>query len=164
MNENNDNFGDLKKLLKLKRHEIPPPGYFNRFSDGVIAHIQAGETRGAKFETESPFIRFLRFFELHPGVVGGFATSLCLVLLFGVVMAERSDDSTTPDIFNTVKAGGQPMTASLSGGVSSADNLVASAQTAGGITVSTNPLTSLQPSATLFGQANPLFQTASFGH
>ncbi len=47
MNENNKNFDELKRLLKLKRHEIPPPGYFNNFSGEVISRIRAGETGGS---------------------------------------------------------------------------------------------------------------------
>ena len=43
MNESENNFSELKRLLKLKRHEVPPPGYFNDFSAEIIARIRAGE-------------------------------------------------------------------------------------------------------------------------
>ena len=39
MNKNEDNFETLKQLLKLKQHEVPPPGYFNNFSDQILSLI-----------------------------------------------------------------------------------------------------------------------------
>jgi hypothetical protein len=161
MNEENQNFDELQKLLKLKRYEIPPPRYFNEFSGNVMARIRAGESAGKQTAAETPWIfRFLHIFDGRPGLVGGFATSLCLLLVFGVVLVQRPE-SAPQDIFSSNTADqSTPQVASLS-----ATPDLAAATPGGGITVSTNPASSLQPAATLFGQPNAsqLFTPASFG-
>ena len=43
MNAAPDNFEKLQKLLALKRHEPPPPGYFTNFSSKVMARLEAAE-------------------------------------------------------------------------------------------------------------------------
>jgi hypothetical protein len=166
MSENEQNFEQLGKLLKLKQHEVPPPGYFNRFSGQVIARIRAGEAaKPQNFaermqENSSWLANLLRIFDAKPGMIGGFATSMCLLLLLTVVFAERSEQA-PKNIFATV--GSESATPSMAS-TSGTAPMLATANVSGGIAVSTNPVTSIQPVATLFGQpaSAGLFQQASF--
>jgi hypothetical protein len=170
MNEQDQNFEQLKQLLKLKRLEVPPPGYFNHFSDNVVSRIRAGEAGGnrtmiERLQTEAPWLLgFIRVFETRPGMIGGFATSLCLLLILGVVFAEYSDRSAKKlqvlDIAGTASQSGNSV-ASIAPSI--APTLMASSDSVG-IVASTNPVASLQPVATLFGQpdSSSLFQQASF--
>lgn len=94
MNENQPNFESLRRLLSLKRHETPPPGYFNNFSRQVIARIRAGEDEapaGSLFGYMPWLFRLLQSFETKPVFAGGFATALCALLLFGAVIAQRPE-------------------------------------------------------------------------
>lgn len=166
MNENQQNFDELKRLLKLKQHEIPPPGYFHRFSDQVVSRIRAGEAGGShtaieRLEVTAPWlVNLFRVFETKPGIVGGFAVSLCLLLVLGVVFAEYSEPSAQPSmaIADPVPQQSANTLASLAAPAG------APAHVSGGIVASTNPVLSLQPVTTLFGQSgsSPLFQTAGF--
>jgi hypothetical protein len=44
MNPQADNFEQIRKLLALKRHEQPPPGYFQNLSARIISRLEAAET------------------------------------------------------------------------------------------------------------------------
>jgi hypothetical protein len=102
MKENENNFESLRRLLALKRHETPPPGYFENFSSEVTARIRAGDagrTAGVskQLTDELPwFFRLLSTFEAKPAFTGAFASALCLLLLFGIVYAERPDIAPQP--------------------------------------------------------------------
>ena len=74
MKDNEQNFTELKKLLKLKQHEVPPPGYFNHCSGDVISRIRAGEAGASTFterlEKQAPWLmNYLHIFEAKPGIV-----------------------------------------------------------------------------------------------
>ena len=168
MNQNEQNFDALKKLLKLKQHEVPPPGYYNNFSGQVISRIRAGEANYAqsmteRLQAEAPWlVSLFRVFEARPGLIGAFATSLCLLLVGVVVFSERSEQASKNliAISEPTAPTGNAAVASLS----AAPIVAATDNSNSGIVASTNPVTSLQPTATLFGQSggSTLFQPAGF--
>lgn len=43
MSSPQEDFSKLRTLLASKRYEQPPPGYFNTFSDKVVARLEADE-------------------------------------------------------------------------------------------------------------------------
>jgi hypothetical protein len=160
MNENENNFESLRRLLAFKNRETPPPGYFNSFSAQVVNRIRAGEARepvtvAEQLFAEAPWLmRFLQIFEARPA----FAFALCLVLVFGIVFAERPDASAPQPVLQTAEASPAQLA-----DVSPAA-LVAQ-QPSGQILLAadnTNPATSLQPVASLFGQQNSFAQQVSF--
>ncbi len=156
MNESENNFESLRRLLALKRHEIPPPGYFNNFPRQVMSRIRAGETAESRgIAGLSWLLKFLQVFEAKPAFASAFASSLCLLLLLGIVYAERPDTMLKTTLLASVT---QPAV-SLADATSPVFS-PAPAQT--GLMVSTNPVLSLEPVASVFGQENPLAQPVSF--
>ncbi|HLX69574.1 MAG TPA: hypothetical protein VKV04_08100 [Verrucomicrobiae bacterium] len=88
MNPESENFDSLRRLLALKRHEVPPPGYFNRFSRDVMARIKVGDG-GDAIGAELPwFQRVFGMFELKPMFAGAFGMTVCALLISGVVSSE----------------------------------------------------------------------------
>jgi len=159
MNENENDFESLRRLLTLKRHETPPPGYFNSFPDLVMQRIRFNQAHAAtniseELFTQAPWLgRVLQAFSMKPVFASGFVGALCMVLFFGIVYAERPD--LTPEPMLRTEAA----TASLAS--LSPASLAQPAQPVG-IVSSTNPVLSLQAAAPNFGQANPLAQPVSF--
>src|SRR5436305_12774238 len=90
MNPDSENFDSLRKLLALKRHEIPPPGYFDRFSRDVMARIKSGDTGDELGMDLSWFQRFLRVFDVKPVFAGAFGTAVCAFLISGLVTSENT--------------------------------------------------------------------------
>jgi hypothetical protein len=153
MNENENNFDALRQLLKLKQHEMPPPGYFNRFSGQVIARIRAGEAARPASET-AWLVKFLQLFEFKPAFAGAFASALVLLLVFGIVYADRPDSSPQTLFQNSEQSSGSFAAATPSMLPQTADSI--------GIMASNNAASSLQPVASLFGSQNPFAQPVSF--
>jgi len=164
MNETDSNFEALRQLLALKKHEIPPPGYFDRFSGEVVSRIRAGES--ARPETmlerlfaEAPWLlKLIQAFESKPAFTGVFASALCLLIVAGIVYSDNP--AATPDTTAAqMSLNGSPMAAMSTGFL---DASAASPQ--GGMIISTNPVESLDPNAAPFGRPNPLLQPVSFTH
>lgn len=97
MSEDTENIEQLRRLLALKRHEQPPPGYFNKFSRQVILRIQAGE-RGEgtsifdRFTWEASWLqRIWAALETNPILAGAFGVALCALLISGVVYSDKGE-------------------------------------------------------------------------
>jgi hypothetical protein len=96
MKANNDQFENLRRALALKRHEQPPPRFFNDFSSQVIGRIRAGDKGDAagvtQFFWEVPWLqRFWTALEAKPLLSGSFAVAVCGMLVAGVVYSEKTD-------------------------------------------------------------------------
>ena len=144
MNENEHNFEELRRLLALKRHEIPPPGYFEDFSSMVIARIRSGDTA-----RELPWLlRFLQMFESRPAYPVAFASGLCTLLLFGIISVERQ-----PEIVSVFPA----MNNSGSYPFAMAQASIDPNRTLGAVIADTNPPVNLSGNSSLF-QPNSLLQ------
>ena len=97
MSQNTENFEQLRRLLKLKRYEQPPPRYFNEFSQQVIARIRAGErvednSFVERLLWEAPWLqRFWAAFEAKPMLAGVFGVAMCGLLVTGVLYSDKAD-------------------------------------------------------------------------
>jgi hypothetical protein len=82
MNSEPNDFEQLRKLLALKRHEVPPPRYFNKFSGSVIARLTT-----APAESLTWWQRLGLDFDFRPALMCGVGIVVCGLLSFGVISA-----------------------------------------------------------------------------
>lgn len=76
--------------MALKKHEMPPPGYFENFSDRVIARIEADE-----FTRSLPWWeRLASAFTLKPALAGAFGLMISAGVLAGVLFSGPAADKT----------------------------------------------------------------------
>jgi hypothetical protein len=80
-----DDFAQLQRLLALKRHEVPPPGYFENFSRQVIARIEAQSAAQAR----SWWTRWLAELDLRPAVACAYSLAVGGVLLVGLSLTPQ---------------------------------------------------------------------------
>jgi hypothetical protein len=91
MNSAPDDFNDVRRLLSLKRHEQPPPGYFQSFSAKVIARIEAAEVAAAAMPW---WRRVLAGLEAGPALAFSVAVIGGVALLAGLSSAPEPGGTT----------------------------------------------------------------------
>ena len=159
MSDNENNFETLRQLLAHKRQELPPPGYFAGFSSQVAARLRQAEAELPQSAQEELFsqapwlMRLLQNLELKPAFAGAFASELTLLLVLGIVYAERPDSQ--PDL---VLESSTPSAGTFASAQSSAFAPALSTDFA----ASNSAVASLQPVASLFGSQSGLVQPVSF--
>lgn len=99
MSQDSQDFESLRRLLSLKRHEQPPPGYFNKLPAQVVARIRAGESgeQGGleRFFWEAPWLqRLWTALETKPIMAAAFGAAVCSMLVGGIVYSEKADVQT----------------------------------------------------------------------
>ena len=100
MNSSPEEFDRLKNLLALKRHEQPPPGFFNHFSDKVIARIETGGPAARRSLRQRLFPEL----DAKPVLACAYGLVITGLLVVGLGVSE----SLEPDAANTAPNLGSP--------------------------------------------------------
>jgi hypothetical protein len=79
MNSDPSDFEALRKLMALKRHEQPPPGYFSRLPDKIILRLERGEGQLGFWE------KLLSALIFRPALAYGCALAAFSALTFSVI-------------------------------------------------------------------------------
>ena len=79
-----DEFDSVKQLLALKRHEEPPPGYFDRLPGEVRARIAQAQAR-----PEPWWRRWLEAWDVSPALATSYASVAVTLVLGGVWLAKQ---------------------------------------------------------------------------
>jgi len=87
-NDNSNDFDQLRKLLALKRYEIPPPRYFNEFSGQVMARLSRPQRDPLTWWQRLGFM-----IDLKPAFMCGLGVVICGLLSFGIIGAMQISDS-----------------------------------------------------------------------
>jgi hypothetical protein len=116
MSSDSENFEQLRRLVALKRHEQPPPGYFHHFSREVIVRIKAGETgdqiTASWWSWNSSLLqRFWAAIESRPALAGAFGVAVCGFFAAGALLSENansavagSDHSSDPILLGSINS------------------------------------------------------------
>ena len=161
MKEQEMDFEALRKLLSLKQHEVPPPGFFDDFSGQVVSRIRRGDTEGSdalgsRIFTEAPWLlRFIRTMQAKPAYASAFVCALLLLLVIGIGYTDNP--GTTPESFmpTQVSEVSSPIAAV-------APSFLDESASQPGLVSSTNPVLNLEASAPAFVPSNPLYRPVAF--
>ncbi len=92
-----EEFQALRRLLKLKRYEQPPPGFFQDFPSQVLARIRsdklvAPESLWERLSWEVPWlVRLIESFQTRPALATGFGAAVCALLIGGLIYSEQTE-------------------------------------------------------------------------
>jgi hypothetical protein len=95
-----EDFEQLRRLLALKRHEQPPPGYFHGFSRQVIVRLQAGDLGDPEeasiwsFGGGSLLQRIWATLDARPILAGAFGVAVCGFFVVGALISDNTSIAT----------------------------------------------------------------------
>jgi hypothetical protein len=147
MNSGDQDFEQLRKLLKVKRYEQPPPGYFSRFSDSVVNRLEREEESRHLEGFAAWFGALRRVLVENPISAGIFA--VC-----GVLMVVVGNSHYLDTYMANGQVAGLPLGSNEAG--SGAREMASTGAPHGGLTVASAPAAQMVVSS-----VNPVFMNAS---
>lgn len=84
MNSSPDDFKDLRRLLALKRHEQPPPGYFSYLPDKVMMRVEQDDL--SEYSTWWEWL--VRKLDAQPVLAGAYAFAISGLMLLGFKLSQ----------------------------------------------------------------------------
>ena len=158
MNSAPEDFGSVRRLLALKRHELPPPGYFNEFPRRVIARLE----REQSVDSATWFGKLVRVLQLKPVFASGLGIVALGILAFRLVAFQQFE----PKMFAMVSEKNVPseMISTPRDMVPAETDGMALNQIPTGdvLPSSVNPAINTQPPSALFAGFHLNVQTAAF--
>lgn len=95
MSTPSDDFPDLRRLLALKRHEQPPPGFFDDLASEVRHQLRSGSTEDDRVEAvveQVPWLhKLFQLFQTRPAFAGAFGAVACALVIGGIVYVKLPD-------------------------------------------------------------------------
>jgi hypothetical protein len=85
MNSSPEDFQDLRRLLALKRHEKPPPGYFNYLPDKVQMRIERQDDL-SEYSTWWQWL--VQKLDAQPVLAGAYAFAISGLMLLGFKLSQ----------------------------------------------------------------------------
>lgn len=98
-------FSQLRRLLSLKRHEQPPPGYFDAFPRQIVAALHAQPKYRPTEDNEGVpawILNLIARVQARPAFAGIVAAGFCALILGTVILLEK--DSQKPQDMPSVLA------------------------------------------------------------
>ena len=126
-----EQFEQLKKLLALKRHEQPPPGYFDRLPRQIILAIEREQA-----QSEPWLRRVWSTLQRKPAFAGAFGVAICTLVVGGILVANKTNQTSGSKTVTTTS--------------NASPNIAATSQLARTDVSSTNPVPSSQAPPFLF--------------
>ena len=88
-----NDFAQLRRLLSIKRHEQPPPGYFDNFPGTVLASLRSDRKgRAGMDEPENVplwIARFVARLQTQPAFAGMVGAGVCALAIAAVLFYEN---------------------------------------------------------------------------
>ena len=140
MNSDREEFEALRKLMALKRHEQPPPGYLNHLPARIIARIERGEGQSNFWEKIS------MQFSLRPSLAYAFGLTACGALGLSAVFIAKQEGMRTANSSSGVALGAPSSAAAYASQIDTETPLLHVA----GWLRNTNPATIIPPQISLF--------------